>query len=121
MGKIKTSLSYLLSYFFLGFCAFLMVHFLGIRFRIDPQLNLILFAINTISLVIILGVYSFTNYKEIGFVFLGLIIFKFFAIGYLAYAMKAIFQANIVGYFALYWVYLLAELLIVIRLVKKQD
>ncbi|MDN5627396.1 MAG: hypothetical protein L0G16_05455, partial [Weeksellaceae bacterium] len=80
-----------------------------------------LFAINLIGFLIILGFYNSSKYKGIGFVFLGLIIFKFFAVAYLFYRFRTDFSDHILVYFILYWIYMMTDMLLVIKLIKKQD
>lgn len=73
-----------------------------------------LICVATLSLVYVLG-----KKDILGFVFLGFVIFKFFAIGYIA-VFQSEFKEHLIPYFILYWVYLLLEVVFVLRLVKKQ-
>ena len=121
MNRLKTALSSILIFLLIGLVVGLFVNFFGNNWSINPTLHGGLFAVNLIGLLIILGFYGFTRYSGLGFVYLGLIVFKFFAIGYLFYRFRADFSAHIVVYFVLYWIYMLADMLLVIRLIKKQD
>ena len=84
------------------------------------KIHILMFFITLISLLTILVVFALEKKNIIGFIFLGFVVFKFFAMGYIAVFQKE-FRLNIVPYFVLYWIYLLIEVVFVLKLVKKQD
>lgn len=84
------------------------------------KIHILMFFITLISLLTILVVFALEKKNIIGFIFLGFVVFKFFAMGYIAVFQKE-FKLNIVPYFVLYWIYLLVEVVFVLKLVKKQD
>lgn len=84
------------------------------------KIHILMFFITLICLLMILVVFALGKKNVIGFIFLGFVVFKFFAMGYIAVFQKD-FRLNIVPYFILYWVYLLIEVVFVLKLVKKQD
>lgn len=88
--------------------------------ELNYKIHILIFFITLISLLTILIVFAFEKKNVIGFIFLGFVVFKFFAMGYIAVFQKE-FRLNIVPYFVLYWVYLLVEVVFVLKLVKKQD
>ena len=122
MKKINTILSYL--GVFLVFSAVLF----GIQWglihenilHLSYKIHFLIFFVTLISLVTILIVFGLEKKNTIGFVFLGFVIFKFFAMGYVAYFQKD-FKLHIVPYFILYWLYLAIEVVFVLKLIKKQD
>lgn len=79
-----------------------------------------MFFVTFISLLTILIVFALEKKNIIGFIFLGFVVFKFFAMGYIAVFQKE-FRLNIVPYFIVYWIYLITEVFFVLWLVKKQD
>lgn len=84
------------------------------------KIHILMFFITLISLLTILVVFALEKKNIIGFIFLGFVVFKIFAMGYIAIFQKD-FELNIVPYFILYWIYLLIEVIFVLKLVKKQD
>jgi len=84
------------------------------------KIHFLMFFVTLISLLTILIVFALEKKNIIGFIFLGFVVFKIFAIGYVAMFEKD-FELNIVPYFVLYWIYLLIEVIFVLKLVKKQD
>ncbi|QQQ28554.1 hypothetical protein [Chryseobacterium indoltheticum] len=84
------------------------------------KIHFLMFFVTLISLLTILVVFALEKKNIIGFIFLGFVVFKIFAIGYIAMFEKD-FELNIVPYFVLYWIYLLIEVIFVLKLVKKQD
>ena len=84
------------------------------------KIHFLMFFATLISLLTILVVFALEKKNIIGFIFLGFVVFKIFAIGYVAMFEKD-FELNIVPYFVLYWIYLLIEVIFVLKLVKKQD
>lgn len=84
------------------------------------KIHFLMFFVTLISLLTILVVFALEKKNIIGFIFLGFVVFKIFAIGYVAMFEKD-FELNIVPYFVLYWIYLLVEVIFVLKLVKKQD
>lgn len=122
MKKINTILIYL--GVFLVFSAVLF----GIQWglihenilQLSYKIHFLIFFVTLISLVTILIVFGLEKKNTIGFVFLGFVIFKFFAMGYVAYFQKD-FKLHIVPYFILYWLYLAIEVVFVLKLIKKQD
>lgn len=121
MHKLKNSLLCLVSLLIIGFFCTLFVYQFGQEYKINNKLQLGLFSVHLIGFLIILGFYNFTKYKEIGFVFLGLVVFKFFAVAFLFYQFKPDFVSNTVVYFVFYWIYLTVDMFLVLRLLKKQD
>ena len=87
---------------------------------LNYKIHILIFFITLISLLTILIVFTLEKKNIIGFIFLGFVVFKFFAMGYIAVFQKE-FRLNIVPYFVLYWIYLLVEVIFVLKLVKKQD
>ncbi|MFC7347166.1 hypothetical protein ACFQO9_10600 [Chryseobacterium zhengzhouense] len=87
---------------------------------LNYKIHVLIFFITLISLLTILIVFALEKKNIIGFIFLGFVVFKFFAMGYIAVFQKE-FRLNIVPYFVLYWIYLLVEVIFVLKLVKKQD
>lgn len=84
------------------------------------KIHFLMFFVTLISLLTILVVFALEKKNIIGFIFLGFVVFKIFAIGYVAMFEKD-FELNIIPYFVLYWIYLLIEVIFVLKLVKKQD
>ena len=121
MDRLKTSLSYLFIFLLVGFICGVVIKYFVPGLDVNPALHSGLFTINLIGFLIILGFYNFSKYKGIGFVFLGLIIFKFFAVAYLFYRFRTDFSDHILVYFILYWIYMMTDMLLVIKLIKKQD
>lgn len=87
---------------------------------LDYKIHFLMFFVTLISLITMLAVFLSKKKDILGFVFLGFVIFKFFAMGYIAVFQKE-FRLNIVPYFVIYWFYLLVEVVFVLKLVKKQD
>lgn len=87
---------------------------------LNYKIHILIFFITLISLVTILVVFALEKKNIIGFFFLGFVVFKIFAIGYIAVFQKD-FELNIIPYFVIYWIYLLIEVVFVLKLVKKQD
>lgn len=87
---------------------------------LNYRIHILIFFITLISLLTILIVFALEKKNIIGFIFLGFIVFKMFAIGYIA-LFEEEFKLNIVPYFILYWFYLIIEVIFVLKLVKKQD
>ncbi|MFY1046466.1 hypothetical protein ACOOWA_07530 [Chryseobacterium sp. GP-SGM7] len=87
---------------------------------LDYKIHFLIFFITLISLLTILIVFALEKKNIIGFVFLGFVVFKMFAIGYIA-LFEEDFKLNVVSYFILYWIYLLIEVVFILKLVKKQD
>jgi len=87
---------------------------------LNYKIHILIFFITLISLVTILVVFALEKKNIIGFIFLGFVVFKIFAIGYIAVFQKD-FELNIIPYFVIYWIYLLIEVVFVLKLVKKQD
>ncbi len=87
---------------------------------LNYKIHILIFFITLISLITILVVFALEKKNIIGFIFLGFVVFKIFAIGYIAVFQKD-FELNIIPYFVIYWIYLLIEVVFVLKLVKKQD
>lgn len=83
------------------------------------KIHFLMFFVTLISLLTILVVFALEKKNIIGFIFLGFVVFKIFAIGYVAMFEKD-FELNIVPYFVLYWIYLLIEVIFVLKLVKNK-
>lgn len=87
---------------------------------LNYKIHILIFFITLISLLTMFVVFILGKKNIIGFIFLGFVVFKMFAMGYIAVFQKD-FELNIVPYFVLYWLYLLIEVVFVLKLVKKQD
>jgi hypothetical protein len=87
---------------------------------LDYKIHVLMFVVTLISLLTILIVFATGKKDVIGFIFLGFVVFKFFAMGYVAVFQKE-FRLHIVPYFILYWIYLAVEVVFVLKMVKKQD
>lgn len=87
---------------------------------LNYKIHILIFFITLISLLTMFVVFILEKKNIIGFIFLGFVVFKMFAMGYIAVFQKD-FELNIVPYFVLYWIYLLIEVVFVLKLVKKQD
>ncbi|MCX8523402.1 hypothetical protein OF897_05660 [Chryseobacterium formosus] len=87
---------------------------------LNYKIHFLIFFITLISLLTILIVFALEKKNIIGFIFLGFVVFKMFAIGYIALFQED-FKLNVVPYFILYWIYLLIEVIFILKLVKKQD
>lgn len=87
---------------------------------LNYKIHILIFFITLISLLTMFVVFVLEKKNIIGFIFLGFVVFKMFAMSYIAVFQKD-FELNIVPYFVLYWVYLLIEVVFVLKLVKKQD
>ncbi len=87
---------------------------------LDYRIHFLIFFITLIGLIAIFAVSALGKKDVVGFVFLGFVIFKMFAMGYIA-LFQPNFKDNIIAYFGIYWLYLLIEVLFVLRLIKKQD
>lgn len=87
---------------------------------LNYKIHFLIFFITLISLLTILIVFALEKKNIIGFIFLGFVVFKMFAIGYIALFQED-FKLNVVPYFILYWIYLLIEVVFILKLVKKQD
>ncbi len=88
--------------------------------NLNFKIHFLMFFITFIGLLTILIVFALEKKNIIGFIFLGFVVFKFFAMGYIVLFQKD-FRLNIVPYFIIYWIYLIIEVFFVLRLVKKQD
>lgn len=87
---------------------------------LNYKIHFLIFFITFISLITMLVIFGLEKKNTIGFVFLGFVIFKFFAMGYVAYFQPE-FKLHIVPYFVIYWAYLVIEVVFVLKLIKKQD
>lgn len=122
MKNLSTIFSYL------GVFLLLTALFFGCQWFLEHQniiqlsykIHFLLFFVTFISLITILVVFGLEKKNAIGFVFLGFVIFKFFAMGYVAVFQKD-FRLHIVPYFVIYWLYLMIEVIFVLKLIKKQD
>ncbi|MGV4412928.1 hypothetical protein [Chryseobacterium sp. T1] len=122
MKNFKITLPYTL--IFIAFSAFLfLTQFLlaqqGIV-SLNYKIHFLMFFVTLICILSVSLVFILNKKDVIGFVFLGFVVFKFFAIGYIA-MFEPDFKKAIVPYFVLYWLYLAIEVFYVIKLVKKQD
>ncbi len=86
--------------------------------NLSYRIHFLFFVITLICVVTLSIVFVFNKKDILGFVFLGFVIFKFFAIGYIA-VFQPEFRLNLIPYFVIYWVYLLLEVIFVLRLVRK--
>lgn len=87
---------------------------------LNYRIHFLLFFVTFICILSISLVFVLKKKNIIGFVFLGFVVFKIFAIGYIA-LFEPDFEKAILPYFALYWLYLAVEVFYVIKFVKKQD
>ncbi|MCD1117018.1 hypothetical protein [Chryseobacterium turcicum] len=87
---------------------------------LNYKIHILIFFITLISLLTMFVVFILEKKNIIGFIFLGFVVFKFFAMGYIAVFQEE-FKLNIIPYFILYWIYLTIEVVFVLKLVKKQD
>lgn len=120
MGKTKTIVS--LSLLFIGFSAMLFLgqYFLQESMALSFRIHFLIFFITFISIASIFVVYGLGKKDVLGFVFLGFVVFKLFAIGYIAVFQKG-FKENLLAYFVLYWLYLTLEVVVLVRLIRNQD
>lgn len=84
------------------------------------RIHFLIFFITFISIASIFVVYGLGKKDILGFVFLGFVVFKLFAIGYIAVFQKG-FKENLLAYFVLYWLYLVLEVVVLVRLIRNQD
>lgn len=84
------------------------------------KIHFLLFFITFIGVATVLLAYILGKRNILGFIFLGFVIFKLFAIGYIA-VFEPDFKNNLLIYFMIYWFYLAVETVLIIGLVKKQD
>lgn len=87
---------------------------------LNYRIHFLLFFVTFICILTISLVFILNKKNIIGFIFLGFVVFKIFAIGYIA-LFEPDFEKAILPYFALYWLYLAIEVFYVVKLVKKQD
>ncbi|MFW2136434.1 hypothetical protein ACK2M7_09175 [Chryseobacterium sp. TY4] len=101
---------------------FLIQWFLGNQdiMHLSYRIHFLLFFITLIGVLTMLAVFGLKKKNIIGFIFLGFVVFKLFAIGYIALFEKD-FKNNLLAYFAIYWLYLAVEVAVVLALVRKQD
>lgn len=122
MKNLKIAFSY--TFIFLVFSGILfLVQYLLARqgiISLDYKIHLMMFFVTLICILSLCTVFVLEKKDIIGFIFLGFVVFKFFAMGYIAY-FQPDFKKAIVPYFILYWLYLSIEVFFVIKLVKKQD
>jgi hypothetical protein len=122
MKNISTALVFLGG--FLAFSAFLfgLQWFLAEKnvLVLDYKIHFLIFFVTLISLLTLSVVFLTGKKNIIGFAFLGFVIFKIFAIAYIA-VFQEDFKLHVLPYFALYWIYLVVEVFFVIKLLRKQD
>ena len=87
---------------------------------LNYKIHFLMTFVTFICIATLLVVFLLKKKDIIGFVFLGFVIFKFFAMGYIA-VFQPDFKQHIVPYFVLYWVYLAMEVVLVLKLLRKQD
>lgn len=88
--------------------------------NLSYKIHFLLFFVTFISILAIFAAYVLGKRNILGFIFLGFVIFKLFAIGYIA-IFEANFKVNLLKYLLIYWIYLIMETIYVITLIKKQD
>ncbi len=122
MKNLYTILLYLGSFLVLAFLLFGIQWFLQQKDILDLnfKIHFLIFFVTAISLITIFIVFALGKKNVIGFVFLGFVVFKFFAMGYIAVFQKD-FKTHLIPYFVVYWLYLLIEVVFVLKLIKKQD
>lgn len=109
--------------FLLGSSLLFLVQFLLERYvglSLSYNIHFLIFFITFICILTTLLIDTFVKKGIVGFLFLGFVLFKLFAIGYIAIFQKD-FRENVLYYFSIYWLYLIIEVLSLVGLMKKQD
>ncbi|MGX9986000.1 hypothetical protein [Soonwooa purpurea] len=88
--------------------------------NLSYKIHFLLFFVTLVGVVTMLLVFGLKKKNIIGFIFLGFVVFKLFAIGYIA-LFESDFKNNLLVYFGMYWLYLAGEVVLVVALVRKQD
>lgn len=122
MKNFKIALGYTSIFLVFSAVLFLVQYILAQQaiISLSYKIHFLMFFITLICVLSVSAVFILDKKDIIGFVFLGFVVFKFFAIGYIA-MFEPDFKKAIVPYFVLYWLYLAIEVFYVIKLVKKQD
>ena len=122
MKNFKIALGYTSIFLVFSAVLFLVQYILAQQaiISLNYKIHFLMFFITLICVLSVSVVFILDKKNIIGFVFLGFVVFKFFAIGYIA-MFEPDFKKAIVPYFVLYWLYLAIEVFYVIKLVKKQD
>ena len=122
MKNLKIAIRYTLVFLAFSGILFLIQYLLAENniISLNYKIHLLMFFVTLICVLTLCIVFVLNKKDVIGFIFLGFVVFKFFAMGYIAY-FEPDFKKAIVPYFVLYWLYLCIEVYFVIKLVKKQD
>jgi len=122
MKNLRVAFGYSLIFLVFSAILFLVQYLLEQQgvIALNYKIHFLLFFITFICILSISFVFVLKKKNIIGFIFLGFVVFKIFAIGYIA-LFEPDFEKAILPYFALYWLYLAIEVFYVIKLVKKQD
>lgn len=88
--------------------------------ELNYKTHILIAFMTALTIITMLVLFILGKKNILGFVFLGFVIFKFFAMGYIAVFQKD-FKLNIIPYFILYWLYLAIEVVLVLKLLRKQD
>lgn len=85
---------------------------------LEYKIHFLLFFITFIGVVTALLLYLLGRRDVLGFVFLGFVVFKLFAMGYIA-LFESDFKKKLLVYFLIYWFYLVAEVFVLVKLMQK--
>ena len=88
--------------------------------ELNYKTHILIAFMTALTIITMLVLFILGKKNILGFVFLGFVIFKFFAMGYIAVFQKD-FKTHLIPYFVVYWLYLLIEVVFVLKLIKKQD
>ena len=114
---MKDILSFVLATIFLFGVHFLLGDYGGVV--VSYRIHFLIFFITFIGILSIILIEKFLKKGISGFLFLGFIILKLFAVVYIAMVEKE-FKANILTYFVIYWIYLFFEIMLIIRQLRKK-
>lgn len=115
-------------FIFLGIFLILSTLLVGVQLLLHQQgiielsfkIHFLIFFITFIVLMTSLIVYGLGYKNVIGFLFLAFIIFKFFAMVYIALTESS-FRLHVLPYFIIYWTYLFIEVFMIVKIIEKQD
>lgn len=86
--------------------------------ELNYKIHFLIFFCTFIGFLTMLIFFIIGKKNFIGFIFLGFVIFKLFAIAYIA-IYQAGFKENLLFYFGIYWLYLLLEVVLISKMMKK--
>ena len=120
MKKTRFALYSFLVFILFAVLLFLAQYFLQVQgiISLNYRIHFLIFFTAFIGVMTFLTLYILDKSAIIGFAFLGFVVFKLFAMGYIAVFQKD-FKEEVLSYFMLYWAYLAAEVLLQIKLLKK--